>query len=205
LRVGILGGVFNPPHLGHLICAQEAHHQLGLDSVLWVPVGQAPHRDVPQDPGAEARVVMCDLAVAADARFEVSRIEVDRAGPSYTVDTLRELKEQAPERELFMILGADQASALPAWHDPEGVLELATIAVAERDGRRREQVRESVANLAGAGEALVFFDMPRVDVSSTLVRSRAAAGDPIRYFVPDPVAEYIESRSLYSSPVGADR
>jgi len=148
---------------------------------------------------------MCDYAIGADARFALSRIELERSGPSYTVDTLRELREQAPERELFLILGADQASALPRWREPEQVLSLATVAVAERDGRRREQVRVSVAQLAG-GDNLVFFDMPRIDISSTLVRSRAAGGQPIRYLVPDKVANFIGAQSLYgaSAPVGAE-
>jgi nicotinate-nucleotide adenylyltransferase len=205
LRVGILGGVFNPPHIGHLICAQEAHWQLELELVVFVPVGEAPHREVEQDPGAEVRLRMCDRAIAGDARFAVSGIEVARPGPSYTVDTLRELREQAPERELFLVLGADQAAALPTWRGPEEVLELATVAVAERDGRRRDEVRRSVALLRGAEDRLVFFDMPRVDVSSTLVRRRAAEGRPIRYFVPDSVASFIGAQSLYgsSAPVAA--
>jgi nicotinate-nucleotide adenylyltransferase len=206
LRVGILGGVFNPPHIGHLICAQEAHSQLELEVVVFVPVGEAPHREVEQDPGPELRLRMCDYAIAADARFAASRIELDRSGPSYTVDTLRELREQAPERDLFLILGADQAAALPAWRQPEEVLELATVAVAERDGRRREEVRRSVASLPAAPHRLVFFDMPRVDVSSTVVRRRAAEGLPIRYLVPDKVASFIEAQSLYgsSTPVAAE-
>jgi nicotinate-nucleotide adenylyltransferase len=206
LPVGIFGGVFNPPHLGHLICAQEAHTQLALDVVLWVPVGEAPHRPVEQDPGPEVRLRMCEQAIASDSRFAVSRLEVDRPGPSYTVDTLRELRHQAPERDLFLILGADQAAALPRWHAPEQVLELATVAVAERDGHRREEVRRSVASLAGADDRLTFFDMPRVDISSSLVRSRAAEGVPIRYLVPDEVASLIAAQNLYgaSAPVVAE-
>jgi nicotinate-nucleotide adenylyltransferase len=199
LAVGILGGIFNPPHIGHLVCAQEAYIQLGLDAVVLMPVGQAPHRDMPDDPGAEVRLQMCELAVAGDERLRVSRLEIDRPGPSYTVDTLRDLQRQAPEQEVVWIMGADQAEALPRWREPEAVLELARVGVAERDGRRRDEVRAAVAGLEGAGERLGFFDMPRIDVSSTMVRERAATGRPIRYLVPDEVANFIGAQSLYGA------
>ena len=116
MRIGLFGGAFNPPHLGHLVCAQEAHIQLDLDVVVWVPVGQAPHREIPQDPGREVRFQMCDYATAADERFGLTRIEIDREGPSYTADTLRALRERSPEDELVLLLGGDQAAALATWH-----------------------------------------------------------------------------------------
>ena len=170
-----------------------------------MPVGVPPHRVIDHDPGAEVRVQLCDLAVAADARFRLSRIEVDREGPSYTVDTLRRLAEGSPGDELVLILGADQAAALPDWHEPEAVLELATVAVASREGMEREAVLRRVETLAGH-DRIEFFDMPRLDISSTMVRERAAAGKPIRYLVPDNVADYIEAKSLYgsSTPVAAE-
>jgi nicotinate-nucleotide adenylyltransferase len=198
LRTGIFGGAFNPPHLGHLICAQEAHARLGLDLVLFVPVGEAPHREVEQDPGPQARAHLCDRAVGPDPRFEVSRVEVDRAGPSYTVDTLALLGESLPGHELVLILGADQASALASWHEPERVLSLARIAVASREGMEREAVVRRLHALPGH-ERVEFFDMPRIDVSSSLIRSRVAEGLPIRYLVPEGVAEEIESRGLFTS------
>ena len=157
-----------------------------------------------QDPGPEPRLEMCEQAVAGDERFAVSRIEVDRPGPSYTVDTLRELKARAPQDELFLVMGGDQAAALPGWREPEEVLRLVTVAAVERDGRRREEIVEAVSGLGGA-DSLAFFEMPRIDVSSTLVRRRAAAGQPIRYLVPDKVASYIESQGLYRAPVAAER
>ena len=205
MRLGVFGGVFNPPHIGHLICAQEALVQLELDVVAFVPVAQAPHREIEHDPGAEARFAMCQQAVAADERFTVSRIELDRDGPSYTVDTLAELRRRGRGDELFLILGGDQAASLTtAWHAPEEVLRLATVAAVERDGGRREEIVKRLAPLEGA-DRIVFFSMPRVDVSSTLVRRRAAAGRPIRYLVPDTVANYIRGQRLYgaSAPVGA--
>ena len=202
--MGIYGGVFNPPHMGHLICAQEAFVHLALDLVVWVPVGEASHRTIEDDPGPEARYLMCDYATAGDERFKVSRIELDRPGPSFTVDTLRALHEQAPGDELFFIVGGDQAAALGAWREPEEVLKLATLAAVERDGARRELIAHRLAELEG-GDNVVFFDMPRVDVSATLVRRRAAEGRPIRYLVPDRVASFIQAECPYgaSTPVGA--
>jgi nicotinate-nucleotide adenylyltransferase len=200
VRVGIFGGVFNPPHNGHLIAAQEAYAQLELDVVVWIPVGRAPHREIESDPGAEARFEMVEMAVAADERFRVSRVELEREGPSYTVDTLRELHEREPEAELFLILGGDQALALPTWHDPEGVLDLATIAVFERGSSERDAIGIEVAKLKGA-DRVCFLEMPRIDISSTLVRERAAAGKAIRYLVPDKVANFIGAQSLYGASV----
>jgi nicotinate-nucleotide adenylyltransferase len=180
-----------------MICAQEAHTQLGLDVVVFVPVGVAPHREIDGDPGAEVRFTLCEHAVANDARFSVSRVELERPGPSYTVDTLRDLRERTPGDELFLILGGDQAAALRAWHAADEVLSLATIAVAERPGHERAAITEAVGS-----DDLVFFEMPQIDISSTMVRARAAAGRPIRYLVPDRVASYIGAQSLYGASVG---
>jgi nicotinate-nucleotide adenylyltransferase len=197
VRIGVFGGVFNPPHVGHLVCAQEALVQLGLDVVVFVPVGRAPHREVPDDPGAEARLTMCEYAVTADERFRLSRAEVDREGPSYTVDTLRAFRDRG---ELVLLLGGDQAAALPDWHEPEEVASLVgAIGVAERVDADRARIEARVGEVPGAGERLSFFEMPRIDVSSTLVRRRAASGLPIRYLVPDKVASYIGAQSLYGS------
>jgi nicotinate-nucleotide adenylyltransferase len=205
LRVGILGGAFNPPHIGHLVCAQEAVVRLELDKVIFIPVGEAPHREIEQDPGPEARRRMCELAIEGNERFELSRIELDRPGPSYTSDTLRELGESRPDDELFLLLGSDQAGNLSRWHEPEVVLQLATVAVVERTGSHREGVVVRIASIEGA-RGVRFFSMPTLAVSSTLVRHRAATAEPIRYLVPDAVAEYIEQNGLYraSAPVAAD-
>ena len=197
MRIGLFGGAFNPPHVGHLACAQEAHHQLDLDVVVWVPVGRAPHRDIPQDPGPEVRLQMCDHATAADERFGLSRIEIDRDGPSYTADTLRELCKRSPDDDLILILGGDQAAALQAWHEPDAVMRLATIAVAARGEIDRARVEDAIGGQAD----LRFFEMPRIDVSSTMVRERAASGQPIRYLVPDKVANFIGAQSLYGASV----
>jgi len=199
-RVGLLGGTFNPPHLGHLICAQEALVAVELDRVLLVPVGIAPHKAVEADAGAAHRVAMCEVAVAGDERLGVSRADVERDGPSYTVDLLRALRDAEPDDELTFIVGGDMAHSLPTWREPETVLELAELAVAEREGVRRADISGRLARLAGAAERVRFFDMPRVDVSSSLIRRRAAAGLPLRYLVPDAVAAYIEREALYRAP-----
>jgi nicotinate-nucleotide adenylyltransferase len=198
LRVGILGGAFNPPHIGHLVCAQEALVQLELERVVFVPVGQAPHRELESDPGPETRLEMVELAIADDARFAVSRVEIDRDGPSYTVETLRELRAAAPDDEPVLILGGDQAAALSDWHEPEQVLELAQIAVVERTNWSRNAIGIKVGRLRGA-ERIRYLDMPIIQVSSTSVRRRVAAGQPIRYLVPDMVANHIGANDLYGA------
>jgi nicotinate-nucleotide adenylyltransferase len=193
-RVGLLGGTFNPPHIGHLVCAQEAYVALELDRVLLVPAGVPPHKEVEAEPGVAHRIAMCEAAVAGDERLGVSRADADRTGPAYTVDLLRAL---GTGDELWFIVGGDMAYSLPAWRDPEGVLALARLAVAEREGVRRADIAERLSGLAGAAERVDFFDMPRIDVSSSLLRRRAAAGGPLRYLVPDAVAAYIEREGLY--------
>jgi nicotinate-nucleotide adenylyltransferase len=150
----------------------------------------------------EARFEMVELAIGADERFRVSRIEIDREGPSYTVDTLRELRERGPDDELFLILGGDQAAALPSWHEPADVMALATIAVFERATTSFNSIGITLARLPGS-DKLRFLQMPRVDISSTMVRRRATAGRPIRYLVPDKVAHFIGAQSLYGASTPA--
>jgi nicotinate-nucleotide adenylyltransferase len=200
VRVGILGGTFNPPHLGHLVCAQEAYRQLDLDQVLFIPARVPPHKPVTDEPGVDHRLEMCRLAVNGDERFAVSELEVQRDGPSYTVDTLMELKTRAASNELVLILGGDIAAGLPHWHRAERVLELCIPAITMRPGTSREQVDEALRRL-GAGERAQFFEMPEIGVSSTRLRERVRAREPIRYLVPDAVAEHIERAGLYRGPV----
>jgi nicotinate-nucleotide adenylyltransferase len=197
VRVGLLGGTFNPPHVAHLVCAQEALVALALDRVLLVPAGVPPHKAVEGEPGAGHRVAMCEAAVAGDARLGVSHVDVDRPGPSYTADTLRALRTAAPDDELTFIVGGDMAYSLPTWREPDAVLALAELGVAEREGVRRTDIADRIAPLAGAAERVRFFAMPRLDISSSLLRRRAAAGLPLRYLVPDAVATYVEREGLY--------
>ncbi|MDQ3721811.1 MAG: nicotinate-nucleotide adenylyltransferase [Actinomycetota bacterium] len=196
-RIGILGGSFNPPHLAHLVCASEAAAQLSLDRVLLTPVAAPPHKQAEQDPGPQVRLELCRLAIGGDERFGVCDLEVLRGGPSYTVDTLRELHARTPEDDLTFIVGGDIALGLPSWHEPEAVLGLARLAVAERSGAGRGDISERLAERFGEAAAPVFFDMPRLDISSSQIRRRVAQGDPIRYLVPDRVAEQIARGRLY--------
>jgi nicotinate-nucleotide adenylyltransferase len=202
LRIGVFGGAFNPPHLGHLVCAQEVLLQLGLERVLFVPVGQAPHREIDDDPGREVRLEMVELAIAGDERFAVSRVEVDREGPSYTSDTLELFRAESPDDELFLILGGDQAAALATWHEPEKVLERATVAAVERVGWSRSAIGIKLARLRGA-DRVRHLDMPVIQISATGIRRRVREGRPIRYLVPAEVEEYIRVRGLYRSKVEA--
>ena len=197
MRIGLLGGTFNPPHVGHLVCAMEARDQLELDLVRLVVAGMPPHKEIAADPGIRVRFELSELAAASEPGVQVSRIEADRPGPSYTIDTLRALHDQSPEHELTFIVGGDMAFSLPEWREPEAILELARLAVAERLEVRRENILERLAGLAGVPERLDFFDIPRIDVSSSDLRARVAAGRPIRHLVPDAVAGRIASLGLY--------
>jgi nicotinate-nucleotide adenylyltransferase len=142
---------------------------------------------------------MCRLAVASHADWlGVSELETERAGPSYTVDTLREIHASEPSAELTFIVGGDMAWSLPTWREPEAILELARIAVAERVGARREEVRQQLAGLAGVADRVSYIDVPRIDISSAALRQRIHSGRPITYLVPDAVSDYIEERRLYT-------
>jgi nicotinate-nucleotide adenylyltransferase len=196
VRLGILGGTFNPPHLGHLVSAQEAYLHLALDRVMLIPARIPPHKPVEDEPGVEHRLELCRLAIRGDERFLVSDVEVARPGPSYTVDTLEELTSIAPDSELFLILGGDIAAGLPDWHQPERVLSLSTLAIAERPGTTRAQIEGALGRLEG-GDRAEFFPMPTIGLSSTEIRRRVRKGQPIRYIVPDAVAAYIRDHQLY--------
>ena len=195
--VGILGGTFNPPHLAHMVCASEARAQLSLDRVVLVPTGVPPHKPMDDEPGAEHRLAMCRLAIGEHREWlAVSRIEIDRDGPSFTVDTLREIHATRPGDELTFIVGGDMAWSLPSWQEPEAILELASMAVAERAGARREEVRARLAGMGGT-DRISYIDVPRLDISSSALRRRVREGRPIDYLVADAVADYIDQRRLY--------
>jgi nicotinate-nucleotide adenylyltransferase len=195
-QLGILGGTFNPPHLAHLALAHAAIDELGLERVLLIPARVAPHKPPAEDPGAEHRLRMCQLAVGADPQLEVSTLELNRPGTSYTVDTLRSIQATNPEVKLALIVGADMAQALPSWREPREVVRLARLAVAERDGLAREAVESAVRRLDGGAE-LVFLKMSPLEASSSQVRARVAAGEPIEELVGRQVASYIAEHGLY--------
>jgi nicotinate-nucleotide adenylyltransferase len=200
--LGVLGGTFNPPTLGHLAIAGHAREQLGLERVVLVPTGSPPHKQIDGDPGPQRRLEMCRLLVRGAEGLSVCSIETERDGPSYTVDTLRELHERHPETELTFIVGADVAGTLPSWHEPLELLELATLAVAGRPGSDRSAVLDAVASLGGA-QRVRFLDAPLIDVSSSRAREQAAAGEPIERLVGADVAEYVAEHALYGAGAGA--
>jgi nicotinate-nucleotide adenylyltransferase len=194
--IGVLGSAFNPPHLGHLALAQEAMWQLGLSEVVLVPTGEAPHKRILDDPGRELRLAMTRLAAADDSRFSVSTLEVEREGPSYTYETLELLARERGDTELVFVMGADAAVGLESWRRPERVVELARLAIARRSGVADAEVGAVLRSL-GAEERATMLEMPQFGVSSSAVRERAAAGRPLRYLVPEPVARFIEEKGIY--------
>lgn len=204
--IGILGGSFNPPHLGHLALARHAREELGLDSVLLMPLHSPPHKPGGVDPGPEHRLEMCRLTVAGEPGVRACDLEIERGGPSYTADTLTELHALHPQDDLTFIVGADTARTLPSWHDPQTVLGLARLAVASRPGTDREDVLEALSGLAtersnGQPPAprVVFLSMSPMEVSSSLARRRLAAGKPVGDLLAGPVCDYIGGHGLYRS------
>lgn len=204
-RLGILGGTFDPPHLGHLAVAEEAREVLGLEQVLFVPAGRPWQKADRAVTPAEVRLALVERAVAGNPAFVVDRREIDRPGPTYTVDTLVELAAaEAPGTELWLILSAEALAGLATWREPGRVLELARLCVAPR-GPERDPAGPVAALLAAfpaAADRLVVLDRPRLAISSTEIRARVGAGRSIRYLVPDAVAELVTRYALYR-PGGA--
>ena len=195
--LGLLGGSFNPPHLGHLALARAAIDTLALDRVLLVPVRIPPHKELEMEPGAELRFELCQAACEGEEGISASRVEIDRDGPSYTVDTLTAILEAEPETEITLLLGADMALSLPSWREPERIVSLARIAWAGRSGAEREAVDEVVAGLGG-DRPIQRIAMDPVDISSTLVRENVAAGRSLEGLVPAAVEEIISQRRVYA-------
>jgi nicotinate-nucleotide adenylyltransferase len=182
-----------------MVCAQEALAGLGLDRVLLLPVHTPPHKQLEDEPGPQHRLEMCRLAAAGAEGFEVTSLEADRPGPSFTIDTLRSLHERDPDDELTFIVGADQALGLPEWREPAAMLELAELGVAGREGVSEADVLQRLESLPSAELRVRFFSMPRIDISSSMIRTRAAEGRPLRWLVPDAVAGYIAEHGLYGA------
>ena len=198
----MLGGAFNPPHIGHLVLAQEAAFQLGLDEVVLMPTGSAPHKRIEPEPGAALRLEMTRLAAGNDPLLRVSDLELTEDGPSYTFRTLELLSAQRRDHEIFFLMGADVAAHLESWKRPERVLELARLGIAGRPGTALDEAEAALERL-GAGDRADTVRMPELAVSSTRVRRWIAEGRPLRYLVPDPVIELISSKGLYREAVPA--
>ncbi len=191
-RIGVIGGSFDPIHHGHLLLARFALEQIPLDEVLFMPAADQPLKQGACAP-AEERWTMVELAVAACADFAASRLELDRPGKSYTVETLRLLHRLHPHAALFFIIGADNIAQLYEWHDLEGIFAQCTVVVGARPGEVASDDRKLLARLH-------FIDSPLIELSSTEIRARRAAGLSIRYMVPEAVESRILAKGLYAAP-----
>jgi nicotinate-nucleotide adenylyltransferase len=214
VSIGVLGGTFNPPHLGHLQIARCALEQLQLERVLLMPARLNPLKPAEHDPGPEHRLQMCELLCAGEDGLETCAAELCREGPSYTVETLRELHGSHPDVGWTFIAGADAAATLPRWHAPAELLGLARLAVAGRGQDTRERVLAAVAEVSTQdgrataisgedgrpGPEVSFLEMPPMEVSSSQVRERLGRGEPVAELVGEPVARYIDEQRLYRGP-----
>lgn len=188
-RLGVLGGTFDPIHTGHVLLAQFTSERLGLDRVLFIPAADPPHKGQ-CTATAEDRWAMVELAIEGFPTFAASRLELERPGKSYTIDTLGHLRQTHPEIHLYLIIGADNVAPFSTWHNPRGILELCTVVAGTRLSPREEADPE-------LERSLVHIDTPVVQFSSTQIRQRLSQGLPIRYLVPEKVEEYIRRRGLY--------
>jgi nicotinate-nucleotide adenylyltransferase len=190
-----MGGTFDPIHHGHLVAASEVQGWFGLDEVLFVPTGQPYHKPDREVSPAEHRYLMTVIATAANPRFKVSRVDIDRDGPTYTIDTLRDLRAQRPEADLFFITGADALTDIFSWRDADEVFELAHFVGCTRPGSDMDPATLS----AIPHERVTMLEVPALAISSTDCRQRQAEGQPIWYLVPDGVVQYITKHGLYPS------
>ena len=198
MKIGVLGGTFDPVHLGHILMAEEAMKSLGLAEVLLVPAGQPISKMKEQLTPAEHRLQMLRLAVAERPHLKVSTMELERPGPSYTVDTITELrKKYGSKDELLFILGWDSLAQLPNWREPARIIGMCSLVAVPRPGFPRPDLKALEKNIPGISKRVVFLEKPRADISATDIRKKVARGKSIDHLVPAPVAEYIEKHKLY--------
>jgi len=195
MRLGILGGTFDPIHYAHLFVAEEARVRTQLDRVVFVPSARPPHKRGTGEATAEHRTAMCELAVAGNPHFCCSRLEIDRPGTSYSVDTVRALRDANPRAELFFITGADTIPEIPTWHQWQELVNLCRFIAAERPGYGSNYAEAQLPS--ELLDRIVPLSAAHLDISSTDLRRRVRAGLPIRYLTPDAVVEYIENNRLY--------
>jgi nicotinate-nucleotide adenylyltransferase len=197
-RVGIMGGTFDPVHYGHLVTAEGARFEYGLDQVLFLPSGKPPHKTDKQVSEAEHRYMMTVLATLTNPHFEVSRLDIDREGVSYTIDSLRILREKfGPQTELFFITGADAIFEITDWKDSEEYLTIAHFIAAARPGFCLEELPQTTQNWVGEhGDRFHVLRVPAMAISSTEIRERVRKGTSIRYLVPEQVEHYIRRHGL---------
>ena len=194
---GVFGGTFDPIHLAHLAVAEAARDAFGLLRVLFIPAAQPPHKPGRDISPVEDRVAMVEAAVEGNPAFEISRLEIERSGPSYTVDTLTALCEAAPGDRLALILSAESYSEFGSWHEPRRILDLAALIVAPRVGYADADPDLIARQFPEARATVAFMDGPRIRLSASEIRQRAADGRSVRYLVPDAVAAYIGDHDLY--------
>ena len=187
MRIGLLGGTFDPIHLGHLIAASEVHSALHLDQVIFIPAGNPWQKSTRSITSGPDRLNLVNLAIAGDQRFSSSDIEISRSGPTYTIDTINELKQENPDNEYFLILGTDALVNLPTWHEFEKLKKLVTFVGVNRNGVLKVDLNFSVE----------FVKIPEIAVSATDIRKRVVTGKPIKYLVPSAVEQQIEKLGLY--------
>jgi nicotinate-nucleotide adenylyltransferase len=198
MKIGVLGGTFDPVHLGHLEIAREARRTLNLKEFILVPAGQPPFKPDRLITASKQRLKMLHLAVANAPDLHISTIEIERPGPSYTADTLAELKGRyGVDDELFFILGWDSLEQLPGWYQPSRIIAMCRLVAVPRPGRPRPNLEELEARVPGVSRRLIFLEKPEIDISSSHIRELAARGEPIEHLVPGPVAQYIRAHKLY--------
>ncbi len=195
--IGVFGGTFDPPHIGHLILADEACGRLQLERVLWVVTGQPPHK--PDQPIApiERRLDMVKLAIAGDPRFEISMVEVDRPGPHFAADTLEILSAESPGERWAYVMGKDSLRDLPRWHEPQQLIRMSSALVVLNRPDVEVDLDQLEGQLPGLGGKLHYLPVPLIDISSREIRQRIAGGAPFRYLVPQSIVETIDSSGLY--------
>ncbi len=202
MRLGIFGGTFDPIHYGHLLLAESCREQCRLDAIWFMPASVPPHKQGRTVSDAETRIELLQLAIGGHEAFSVSRLEIDRGGVSFTVETLATIHAELPDAELFLLMGADTLEDLPNWREPRRILELATPAVVHRAGSaapRFEAIAEFVAVERLQAIQKFQVEMPVIGISSTDIRRRAAEGRSIRYMTPRGVEKCIEARKLYTA------
>lgn len=199
-KVGIMGGTFNPIHFGHLILAETAYEEIGLNSILFMPSKNPPHKARTEVISEEHRLRMVELAISGNPHFQLSTIELDREGITYTVDTLTQLTKENPDTAYYFIMGADSLIKLETWKNCQEVFNLCTVVVAGRDDIKTEDIKLKIQYYKDKYDArIVPLNMPNYEVSSALLRDRVSKGKSIQYYVPEKVNEYILNNLLYVS------
>jgi len=203
-QIGLFGGTFDPPHLGHLILAAEAYSQLGLDRLLWILTPDPPHKQDQAITSVEHRLAMVNLAIGDNPSFELSRVELDRPGPHYTLDTVEIIADQYPDADISPIIGGDSLQDLPTWHRPKEILYACHwVGVMRRPGEETN-LEALERELPGISSKVHYVDAPLLEIASREIRSRVATGRPFRYYLPLPVYEYINEHHLYGQSVAVN-